>query len=219
MMDLKRAIFELPVAVLDFETTGLPENGGRACEVAAIRYEDGLPVARFSSLVNPGCKIPPEAVAVHGIRDADVAGAPTLPELAGGLLRICEGAVPCAYQAPFDRHMLHQEVTGLDCLAFDPAQSWIDVLVLVRHFDRWERGKGRHKLANACKRHGIELSGAHRAEADAIATGALLWAFKKRLGDVTAEQLIKRCDERRAEQDAEFRAWLAKQPPREGAAE
>lgn len=215
MLDLSQSIWSLPVVVIDTETTDLPERGGRCVEIAAVRYEDGLPVARFSSLVNPQCLIPESATAIHGIKDADVEHKPTLAELAGDLLKVCSGAVPCAYSANFDRAILHAEIQGRDCLAFDPSWAWIDVLVMVKHFDRFVKGSGRHKLANACARHGIEIKGAHRAEADAIATGALLWTFKSKLGDVSAEHLIQRCEERRAEQERDFQKWLARQPKRE----
>lgn len=217
-LDLSACVWRLPVAVIDVETTGLPEHGGRVCEIAAVRYEDGLPVSRFASLVNPGHPIPEAATKVHGIVDADVVDKPRLPELAGELLRVCSGAVACAYNAPFDRGMLHAEITGKDCHAFDPEQSWIDPLPMVRHFDRWERGTGRHKLENACKRRGIVLEGAHRALADALATGALLWTFKAKLGDISAADLIKRCEERRQEQDAEFVKWMARRDALNGVA-
>ncbi len=217
MTDLARNVWDCAVVVIDTETTDLADRGGKCCEVAAVRFESGIPVARFSSLIDPGCEIPAAARAIHGISTADVAGKPRLTDVAGELMRVCNGAVPAAYSANFDRAVIHAEITGTDCLAFDPTQSWIDVLVLVKHFDAKVGGKGRHKLVNACARHGITIEGAHRAQADAIATGGLLWAFKKRLGNITAAQLIKRCDERRAEQEKDFQAWLARQPKKEAA--
>jgi DNA polymerase III epsilon subunit family exonuclease len=208
--DLSANIWDLPLAVIDTETTGIEEDD-RVCEIAAVRFESGIPVSRFSSLVNPGRPIPEAVSKVHGIKDVDVASKPTLPEVAGELLRVCQGAVAVAYSANFDRRMLHAEITGTDCHAFDPSQSWVDVLVLVRHFDRNVRGKGKNKLEKACERHGVILEGAHRALADALACGGLLHAFKSRLGNVSAAQLIERCDIRRTEQDADFQAWLSRQ--------
>jgi DNA polymerase-3 subunit epsilon len=209
--DMGRPWHELAVAVIDTETTGLPDAGGRCCEVAVVRFEGGVPVARFSSLIDPGCDIPQAATAIHNITTGMVRGAPRLEDVAGDLLRVCAGAVPAAYQAMFDRHMIHASITGTDCLAFDPKESWLDVMIICKHFDRYVSGAGRHKLVNACKRHGIVIEGAHRAEADAIGTGALLWAFKSKLGDVSAAELIRRCDVRRAEQEEEFQAWKARQ--------
>ena len=218
ILDLTSCVWRLPVVVVDTETTGLPKDGGRVCEIAAVRFEDGVPVSRFATLIDPGHPIPESATKVHKITDADVAGKPRLPDVAGDLLRVCAGAVTAAYNAPFDKAMLHAEITGTDCHAFDPSQSWIDPLVLVRHFDRKVSGKGKNKLENACARRGITLEGAHRSMADALATGALLWTFKAKLGDISAAVLIAKCDQRRDEQEREFQAWLARQKAKESAA-
>lgn len=215
--DLTACVWHLPIVVIDTETTGLPDSGGRVCEIAAVRFEHGVPVSRFASLISPGCAMPESATAVHGITDSDLVGKPSLPEVAHELLRVCDGAVTAAYNSPFDRVMLHAEIRGTDCHAFDPEQSWIDVLPLVRHYEPYVSGKGRHKLTAACERRGIRVEGAHRALADAMMCGFLLHHFQKSLGNPSAAQLIARCDVRRAEQDASFKAWLARQPRRETA--
>jgi len=218
MIDLSRPFHQLATVVIDTETTGIGDDD-RIVEIATVRYEDCFPVAKWCSLVDPGIDIPDAATAIHGISNADVRGMPALEDVAGELLRVSKDAVPCAYSANFDRAMLHKQISGADCLAFDPAQSWIDVLVLVRHFDRRVSGKGKNKLEKACARHGITLEGAHRALADALACGGLLWAFKPRLRDMRAADLIRRCDERRAEQERDFQEWLARQNALNGAAE
>src|SRR5215213_10324860 len=47
-----------PIAVIDFETTGLsPAMGDRATEVAIVLMEDGKVVDRFQSLMNAGVRI------------------------------------------------------------------------------------------------------------------------------------------------------------------
>lgn len=213
-LDLTTNIWDLPLVVIDTETTGLPPDG-RVCEIAAVRFERGVHVAKFCSFIKPGCPIPEAATAIHKIKDSDVAGAPTLPEVAADLLKLCDGAVTCAYSAPFDKGMLHAEIQGEDCHAFDPTQSWVDILVLVRHFQRFASGSGRHKLSNVCTRMGIVLDNAHRADSDALAAGMVLHRLKQKIGNVSALKLIERCDVRRAEQDASFQEWLSKQPKRE----
>jgi DNA polymerase-3 subunit epsilon len=195
--ELARNIWDLDVVVIDTETTGLPENDGRPVEIACVRFSGGLPVAQWSSLVNPGVPIPAEATAIHKITDE---------------MGLCKDAVPCAYNAEFDRFMLHREISGTDCLAFNPEQSWIDPLVMIRDVDKFVSGKGKNKLENACRRRGIIIEGAHRAKADALATGFLLWRLKERIGDISAADLIRRCDVRRKVQEAEFAAWQARQP-------
>lgn len=216
-LDLTKPWHELPIACIDVETTGVGDDA-RVVDVAAVRFEGGLPVARFTSLVNPGVPIPGDATAVHGITDDMVADAPSLKDaLDAAWLRVCKHAVPCAYNAPFDRRFVLAALNGSRALditypVVDPGLSWIDPFILVKHFDRYVKGKGRHKLAAACARHGVDMSGAHRAEADALACGGLLWSFRKNLGDVSAASLIQRCDERRQEQEAEYQRWKATQP-------
>ena len=71
------------VRVIDFETTGLPEDPDAAvCEVGyvdvnAYHPEKGIG-GSWSSLVNPGRPIPPELSAVHHIVDADVTNMPPM---------------------------------------------------------------------------------------------------------------------------------------------
>jgi DNA polymerase-3 subunit epsilon len=66
-----------PIAVIDFETTGLsPTQGDRATEVAIVLVEGGRVVDRFQSLMNAGVRIPPFIIQLTGISNAMVADAP-----------------------------------------------------------------------------------------------------------------------------------------------
>jgi len=211
--NLTRPWHELPIVVIDTETTGVDPATDAVVEIAAVRFESGRIVAEWSSLVDPGIEIPASATAIHGITQSAVQGKPSLVECAPDLLRVSTGAVPCAYDAPFDRAFLHAAITGTDCLAFEPYALWIDPLVIVRRRDRFERGKGRHKLTEACKRHGVELTEAHRALGDARATGALLWRLHEREPiECSAAALILAIEAQRVRQDTEFARWKASQP-------
>jgi len=65
------------LAVLDTETTGLdPGQGHGLVEVACVMLDDGEIGETWSTLVNPGRPIPPDAAAVHGITDRMVQEAP-----------------------------------------------------------------------------------------------------------------------------------------------
>ena len=52
---------------LDFETTGLDHKVDRNIEVAAIRFVDGEPKKRFSTLVNPKTHISSFITKITGI--------------------------------------------------------------------------------------------------------------------------------------------------------
>ncbi|NJO38521.1 MAG: 3'-5' exonuclease, partial [Rhizobiales bacterium] len=67
----------LAAVVVDTETTGLNVRTDRIVQIGAVRLADGRieRSASFDVLIDPGMPIPPEATAIHGIDDADVAGA------------------------------------------------------------------------------------------------------------------------------------------------
>ena len=207
-----------PIVVVDFETTGVDPNDCAPVEMALVRFEDGKRIRSWSQRFNPGRPISPEATAVHGITDADVARAMPLRGLtlslqlsAGWAAAMCDGAVPCAYNHHFDRTILARFCPGLDLVTKWPV--WLDPLPVVRLVDKYVKGQGRHQLAATCERHGIELSKTHSARADAEACGKLLFSPKIRrvLGDWPIERVLETQVSRAEQQDREFRKWLEAQ--------
>jgi hypothetical protein len=67
--------FELvrPLCFFDLETTGLDVKNDRIVELALIKVTPQGDVLERVRRYNPGLPIPPEATAVHGITDDDVA--------------------------------------------------------------------------------------------------------------------------------------------------
>jgi DNA polymerase-3 subunit epsilon len=61
----------------------------------------------LATLVKPSIPIPPEASQVHGITDEHVASAPTFPEIYPQLRALVAGRDVVAYNASFDRSMVH----------------------------------------------------------------------------------------------------------------
>lgn len=81
-----------PLVVFDLETTGLTASEDRIVELA---FEKILPSGDIISAVhriNPGRDIPPEASAINGIFDADVADCPSFAKLSYELWNMFEGA-------------------------------------------------------------------------------------------------------------------------------
>ncbi|HDR06661.1 MAG TPA: 3'-5' exonuclease [Candidatus Coatesbacteria bacterium] len=154
---------------VDVETTGLDARLHRVVEIALVRFEAGREAGVWSSLVNPGCPIPPEATAVHGIGDRDVAGAPTFLELAPQVGTLLGGFPPLAYNAPFDYGFLAAEMARAG-RPVPPLAAWLDPLPLVRA----RLSYGRATLETGCREFGVPLPRAHRAADDARAAG-LLW--------------------------------------------
>src|SRR5204862_461492 len=63
----------------DFETTDKDVDTCGVVEIGAVRVVNGEIVERFHALVNPYLPLSPQATAVHGYTDADVADAARLP--------------------------------------------------------------------------------------------------------------------------------------------
>lgn len=200
--------FSVPTSWLDTETTGLEVGRDRAVSVAIVRFENRLPVGAFSTLVNPGIPIPAEATEIHGITNEMVRGAPTIADVfaleeARALLH---DAQPGAFNAPFDRNFVPPFLDPWDW-------PWLDCLSFVRKFDRYTRGKGRHKLSATCERRGVALPNAHNAEADATAAGELFYKLGAErfpegytLGQVLGWQ--RRCEAVEWQRHMEWRARL-----------
>lgn len=97
------------IRVIDFETTGKPEDDPThaICEAAYTDVIDGRArgvEAVRSWLVNPRRPIPPEASAIHHIIDADVQDADTIAETLASL-ESEDGPVDvfCAHNASFEK--------------------------------------------------------------------------------------------------------------------
>ncbi len=218
-LDLTLPWDRFPIAVADVETTGLDPSKDHVCDFAVVRFEGGKIVDSFASLIKPPVSIPAECSAIHGITDEMVSDAPSFAEVAPQILKVASGAVPCAYNSTFDRAFLHAVITGTECPMFDPAfPGWICPLVAVREVDRYVAGSGRHKLEATCKRWGVQLDGAHRALSDATATGHLLFRLLERraIRSCSLGSMLKTTEQKRAQQERDFQAWLASRPARDG---
>jgi len=100
---------DLPIALLDVETTGRDASVDRVVEIGIADGRHGGVIARYNWLINPGIPIPAEVSAVHGIKDEDVKDAPRFATIAHEVAAALSGCVPAAYNAAFDRAFLVNE--------------------------------------------------------------------------------------------------------------
>src|SRR5450631_1069760 len=149
--------------IVDTETTGfLNDPRGQIIEIAVITM-DGH--AAFSSLFKPDCLVPAKASAVHGLRDADLANAPTFAEMWAELLTVLvQYPLIFAYNVVFDRGMLlktakHFKLEVPEWLA---AQEWRCMMeaYAVYHGDwhEWHQSYTYQKLSVACATMHVPLS-------------------------------------------------------------
>lgn len=188
-----RALFELPVAVIDFETTGVNPQECRAVEVAIVHLNLGRGNAElvYSERINPGVAIPEGASDVHGIYDSDVEGCRTFEEMWEDISGLLQGRVLAAYNLSFDWLLLNCEYrrsslwhpTAQEGNLYGSQFFGLCGLVLSRSLDDHLRGAGSHRLGMVCDRWGVELSDAHNASADALATAHLLEVLLREASD------------------------------------
>jgi DNA polymerase III subunit epsilon len=218
----------LPLAVIDFETDGANLYGCEPVQLGIVRYEaNGGPykeTGSFSTLLNPGRPIDPGATEIHKITDAMVADAMTAEQLfsesvkARIVFQLLEGALPVAFNAPFDRTIWLRKASAVPeetAPAFDRSLPWLCPLVLLRVIDRYAKGAGRFKLENACVRHGVPFNqdDAHDALYDCRATAGLLQSFLssgKIKGHARVHDMLTHIEQQRAFQEADFRNFRIK---------
>lgn len=173
---------ELPIALLDVETTGKDAAADRVVEVGIAIARGGAVVERKNWLVNPGRPIPKEASDVHKITDDDVRDAPAFAAVAHEIAAALADCVPGAYNAAFDRAFLGAEFArcGAAVAAAPPALrrdvEWLDPLVWARELQQGEKSRA---LGEVAARLGISLENAHRAADDADAALRVLLALAR----------------------------------------
>ncbi|TFB84113.1 DUF2510 domain-containing protein [Cryobacterium algoricola] len=165
-------------AVIDFETTGLfPGGHDRVAEVAVVHVApDGTIEGRWDTLINPERDLGPQHI--HEIQARDVLSAPTFRDAAPELIALLSGRVLVAHNANFDTRFLDAELTRLE---YDPGVTISAICTMVLATDIIP-GAGR-SLADCCDHFDIDLTGAHRASVDALATASLLSAYMQATPD------------------------------------
>jgi len=175
--------------LLDLETTGGNATVDRITEIAAVRVENGSEVARWSTLVNPGVRIPPFIQSLTGISDAMVASAPPFDEVARQLLELLDGAVLVAHNVRFDHGFLVNELQRLE------RRLQVKTLCTVRLSRALYPQFKSHGLDALLARHGLQTLARHRAMGDVEVVQAWLEVARSELGSEAlqraAQQLLQ----------------------------
>ncbi|MEO8740798.1 MAG: exonuclease domain-containing protein [Casimicrobiaceae bacterium] len=160
-------MFAPSIAFVDLETTGTTATDDRVTEVGIVRVDADLGMQEWSSLVDPGCSIPPAIQALTGITNAMVRGAPTFGQIADEVSARIGGCVFVAHNARFDYGFLKHEFARLK------RPFTAKVLCTVKLSRRLYPDAVRHNLDSIIERHGLRADARHRALGDA----RILWQF------------------------------------------
>jgi len=160
----KKAYIEGAVfTAFDLETTGLDPQRDQIAEIGAVKFDNKGLIARFSTLINPGIPMPPEAGRVNNITDEMLAGKPDIGEVLPVFVNFVKNSIILAYNAPFDCGFINEKLKNT------PTQSLpnliADILVFARECFPGRKSYSLQKLAAEL---GIHAQDAHRAEDDAL---------------------------------------------------
>jgi polyribonucleotide nucleotidyltransferase len=155
--------------VVDVETTGTDPKLADLVEIAAVKVRGGQITDRWSTLVNPGRAIIGNQI--HGIKDADVAGAPSPAEAARQALDFAGDSLIVGHSVGFDLGFIEASLGDGTRI---PSGRYLDTLTIAREgYPDLEN----YKLPTLSNFFGVELAQAHRALPDAEATASLLLYF------------------------------------------
>ncbi len=183
---------ERPLVFLDLETTGLRIGNDRIIELAIVRLAPNGDVTEKVRRFNPEMPIPPEATAIHGITDEDVAGEPPFSARARSLAKQLD---PCDLGGfnlrRFDLPMLLAEF-GRAGVPFDLEDRRLIDVQLIFH-----REEPRDLSAAVRFYLDRDLEDAHSALADTPATAQVLAAQLERYSHLPRDlgALDTYCDE------------------------
>jgi len=178
-----------PIAFFDLETTGIKVATDRIVEISIVRQGVDGTVKVKTLRINPEMHIPEEVTEIHGISDEDVKNCPTFKEVAHELARFLDNCDLAGYNSNhFDIPLLVEEFLRAE-VDFDlKGRRFVDVQNI---FHKMEPRNLSAAYKFYCSR---ELTNAHSAEADTMATFEILKAqldryekveFKDKKGNVT----------------------------------
>lgn len=169
-----------PLAFVDLETTGATASQDRITEIGIILVEESG-IQEWSSLVNPETRISGFIEQLTGISNEMVSEAPRFCDVASRVYKMLEGRIFVAHNARFDYAFLKQSFLreGIDFSA--------KTLCTVKLSRRLYPGHPKHNLDTLIERHGLQVSGRHRALADA----QLIYQFWKKIQATIPQETIQ----------------------------
>jgi len=153
--------------VVDVETTTNDVERAEVVEIAAVRVRDRVIVDEISLLVRPEGRIDPNAAAVHGISEAEVAGAPSFAEVWPRIRAFCGSDTIVAHNGH------HFDFPILQRLSGETLAGTYDTLPLARRLL-----PGSASLSNLAKQFEIDTGRSHRALDDTRALAKVFLALR-----------------------------------------
>ena len=178
------------VAFVDVETTGGHPAWHRVTEIAIVAMRDGEVEWTWSSLVNPGTRIPPSIERLTGITQAMVQEAPRFEELAEEIESRLADRRFVAHNVRFDYGFVRAEMRRAGRRFSAP------ITCTVRLSRELYPDAGRHNLDSIIERHGLVCGSRHRALPDAEVLAQLWQRLRKDWPAATLDAAIEKVGRR-----------------------
>ncbi|MFI3319459.1 MAG: 3'-5' exonuclease [Rikenellaceae bacterium] len=172
-LNLKR-----PIIFFDLETTGVDTSKDRIVELSMVKImPDGEKIIK-TRRINPEMPIPPSSTEIHGISDEDVKDCPTFAQIARSLEQFIAGCDFGGFNSNrFDLPVLVEEFMRVGVDVDLKRRKFIDVQNIFHKLEQ-------RTLVAAYKFYcGKDLTDAHSAEADTLATYEVLLSQLDRYPD------------------------------------
>jgi len=154
--------------VVDIETTGGRASSHKITEIGMVKLVRGEIVDSWQSLLNPQRRIPANIIALTGIDNDLVRGAPLFADIADEVEAFTQDCIFVAHNVNFDYGFIKEEFARID--RFWRRPKLCTVAQMRRHY----KGLPSYSLANLTKHFEIDMQRHHRAMSDALAAGELL---------------------------------------------
>jgi DNA polymerase-3 subunit epsilon len=184
--ELGTPLRDVTFVVLDLETTGGSAAVDAITEVGAVKMRGGEQLGELATLVDPGSGIPPMIVALTGITQAMVTGAPRIERVLPSLLEFLAGSVLVAHNSPFDTGFL-RAACERHGLAWPKPPVLCTARLARAVLSRDEAPSAR--LSALAELFGSTVRPTHRALDDARATVQVLHALLERVGNLGVQSL------------------------------
>jgi DNA polymerase-3 subunit epsilon len=169
----------------DLETSGKYPVESEICEMAAVKYQNGVVIDTYQTLVKPSKPMGQEVINIHGITNDMVAKAPDISKVIEPFLNFVKDSIMVAHNAPFDMGFLAADFEKFR-LPFPKHPVLCSCLLSRTIFPK----STNHRLQTLIKYLDVPQGTAHRALDDAKAClDVALKGFEK-LGPMTSLQEI-----------------------------
>ncbi len=164
--------------MIDVETTGLDPERDEVISFAGIPVESARIIASESvhGLVRPRATSTSASVAIHRLREEDLAGAPRAPEALAPLAALMRGRIPVVHASWVERTFLGKAGCPLPRRIVDTAVLW-----RVLSMERGGRDPGICSLSVIAGALGLPAHRPHEAEGDALTAAQAFLAMATHL--------------------------------------